>query len=189
MTSIEVVAFGTLWVGFLTLGALVLVLYRQVEKAYSTSEAGESGGLLAGVEAPDVEVAGPQGTEPLRFPEPGELALLGFVTATCEGCAELVRSFRAMDDFDGRIIGLVNGEDTGELRDAGPHVEMRWLAHPPDVIRSFGIRTVPHTYVVRGRTVLASGGAMSRRGLEQLVDNALQAEAELDGRPAAAAAS
>jgi len=119
------------------------------------------------------------------------LGLLAFLSSNCEGCNELVRALRHFEGFEGRIIGLVNGEDTDELRAAPDYVEMRGLAHPPDVIRSYGVRMVPHVYVVRGRTVLASRGTITRKALDDLIADARAEEenlreAESAARPVAA---
>lgn len=178
MTSIQTLAYITLWLVFMALAGLLLLLYRQVEKAYQESVGGEASGLLAGVHAPDIEVSWEKQDQPLQFPGDETLAVLAFVSTDCEACTKLVRALDRRLDFDGPLIGLVNGERNAQFPPKGlSRVELRWLAHPPDVIRSYGASTVPMVYVIRGRTVLASKVVATTSGVERLLDEARDYEA------------
>jgi hypothetical protein len=174
MSSVEMVVFGALWLVLAVLAALVLLLYRQVEKAYRTTTGLENVGLPPGVEAPDVEVMTKDGVMRLTFPSEPDLTMLAFLTPTCSDCLKLVDVLKENHLFPGQILGLVSGEGRGEITD-GEDGKFRalWVAHPPDVMRSYGVTTTPLVYILRGRTVLASDSVHSRAGVERLVRNAL----------------
>lgn len=175
MSPVEVVAFGTLWFAFIGVAALVLLLYRQVEHAYSSASGADIGGLPSGVDAPDIEVLREGSEAPLGFGGPGML-LLAFVSSSCESCQQLLTTLKDQAPFGGRIVGLVNGETTRELRELSGELELEWLAHPPDVMRSYGVSVVPMVYIIYGRTVLASGTVATASGVADLV---LEAEQRL----------
>lgn len=178
MTSIQTLAYITLWLVLMALAGLLLLLYRQVEKAYQESIDGEASGLLSGVRAPDIEITWDKRDQPLSFPDEQTLGLLAFVSTDCEACAKLVTAVDRRLDFDGPIIGLVNGEHNAQFPPKDlKRVELRWLAHPPDVIRSYGASSVPMVYVIRGRTVLASKVVATASGVERLIDEARGYEA------------
>jgi hypothetical protein len=183
MSGLELAAFGTLWFVLALLACLVFILYRQVEKAYGASTELQNVGLHPGVEAPDVEVITEDGTRPLRFPAPGELALLAFLTTTCEACVKLVRELQAGEPLPGPVIGLITGEDRGEFSgtDDGRFHPL-WVAHPPDIIRDYGIGTTPYVYVVRGRTVLGSRSVETLAGVRELLREANAFEATRSDR-------
>jgi hypothetical protein len=171
--GVQFTVFGALWVALAILTTLVLVLYRQVEKAYAATTAEESTGLAPGARAPDIEVLTAGGIGLLEFPSPRELGLLAFLTTTCEDCVDLVRLIKEERPFPGRVIGLVTGEDHGEItRSEDGSFEPYWVAHPADVVRSYGVSLTPLVYVVRGRTILASGVVRSRPGLLRLLREA-----------------
>jgi hypothetical protein len=157
----------------LGLAALVLLLYRQVEKAYQEGIGGQSGGLLPGVNAPDIEVTFDKRDQPLAFPAADELAILAFVSTDCDACGSLVTALDRQVDFRGTVLGLVNGEKNSRFPPKHlSRVRLLWLAHPPDVIRSYGASTVPMVYVVRGRTILASKVVATASGVERLLEEA-----------------
>jgi hypothetical protein len=174
MTSIEIVAFATLWTGFLTLAALVLLLYTQVERAYQQQPAPESGGLAPGAEAPDVEIVTRDGPRLLAFPPPEDRLLVAFISGGCDACVGLLNVLADPTLTDIPRLALVNGETTDELRRSYGEVRLEWLAHPPDVTRHFGVVSVPTIYVLSGRTVLASRVTSSRAGVQKALAEAEQ---------------
>jgi hypothetical protein len=183
MSGLELAAFGTLWLVLALLACLVFILYRLVVKAYAASTELQNVGLQPGVEAPDVEVVAQDGTRLLGFPAPGGLALLAFLTTSCEACVKLARELQSGASLPGPVIGLITGEDRGEFSasDDG-RFQPLWVAHPPDVIRDYGIGTTPYVYVVRGRTVLGSRSVETRAGLRELLQETEQFEATRSDR-------
>lgn len=180
MSSIEMVAFGILWVIALVLGGLLLLLYRQVEKAYRQDQQVQTGGLLPGVEAPALEVISDEGNVPLQLPLPGELALIVFMTTTCDACAKLLPVLADDRVTDARVIALVSGGRTSDVAmPTSPRVELLWLAHPPDATKRYGATVAPFLYVVRGRTILASKTTATREGVAELIEEALENERRL----------
>ncbi len=183
MSGLELAAFGTLWFVLALLACLVFILYRQVEKAYGASTELQNVGLHPGVEAPDVEVVTEDGTRLLRFPAPGEIALLAFLTTTCEACVKLVGELQSGEPLPGPVIGLITGEDRGEFSGADDgRFHPLWVAHPPDIIRDYGIGITPYVYVVRGRTVLGSRSVETQAGLRELLREADEFEATRSNR-------
>jgi hypothetical protein len=173
MSGIELVAFGVLWAVLVGLAALVLVLYRQVERAYAASARGAPGGLSPGTEAPGLEVL--QGTEIVEWhvPDDDRIRVLAFVTTTCEACVRLLRALTDLERREGvQPVVLVQGEAQGEMAALMRELETVWIAHPPEVVTNYGITIYPLVYVVRGRTVLASRSVASRGDLSKLVTEA-----------------
>jgi hypothetical protein len=190
MSPPEVVAISVLWIVLLGLAGLVLVLYRQLDKAYRSAEESDVAALLPGVEAPEIEILGEDGIEPLAFPAPGEIGLMAFVSTTCDACHNLLQALGRESLGVTWRMGLVNGEDTREYKRGWDGVDLEWLAHPPDVVRSYGVTQVPYVYAVKGKTILASGAAAGRGGLERLLEEARErassagADGGTNGHPA-----
>lgn len=182
MNGIETVAFGTLWAALFLLGALVFLLYRQVEKAYAVGTGLENVGLPPGVEAPEVEIVTSNGVGALELPSNGEITLVAFLTTSCESCVKLAEVLRRGEVHSGTAIGLVSGENDGTLRGGEDgRFRMLWLAHPPDIVRSYGVNLTPLVYVLRGKTILASKSVHSAAGLGKLLQEAQTNEAGLKG--------
>jgi hypothetical protein len=177
MSAVEVVAFATLWIGFIGLAALVLVLYRQVEKAYAGAEAAGDTGLVPGSEIPEIEVLADVGEALLPLPDGDDPWLIAFVTTSCSACSTLLEELPRAE-VAGPKIALVSGEDTPHFGTV-PGIRYEWLAHPPDVVQSFGVVNVPMVYVVRGTTVLASGVASTTAAVDELLRQGLVNEESL----------
>lgn len=179
------VAFGMLWLLALLLGGLLLVLYRQVDKAYGQRDASHAGGLLPGVDAPGLEVLTANGSEPLQLPETDERVILAFMTTTCPACSTLT-PILADDSFtDIPVIALMSGEENkGAVIPDSSRFQTLWLAHPPDAAHRYGATVAPFVYVLRGRTVLASKAASSKGAIAQLLEEASQNEQRLSTQPA-----
>ena len=130
-----------------------------------------------------MEVVAQDGTRLLRFPAPGGLAFLAFLTTSCEACVKLVRELQSGAPLPGPVIGLITGEDRGEFSGADRgRFHPLWVAHPPDIIRDYGIGTTPYVYVIRGRTVLGSKSVETQAGLRELLREADQFEATRSNR-------
>lgn len=183
MTSIELVGFSALWLVAVSLIALLVLLYRQVERGYRRSAAMQALGIPIGNNLPGLEVISGEGTEILDFgPSADALTVLAFVTSTCSSCRRLVGDLQDGIDRDVRAVVAVNGETTDELRQAAETVEVRWMANPGDAIRDFGVMLVPLVYVAHHGIVLASGPVASGGEVTSLIDRA-RAEMAHDGSP------
>src|SRR5205807_841192 len=89
MNTTEMAVFVGLWLVLFSLALLVLLMYRQVEKAYSAGSFGRSAGLLPGVEFPGIEVIVAEGMTTLSFPTEGRI-VVAFLSTTCDACRKLV---------------------------------------------------------------------------------------------------
>jgi hypothetical protein len=169
VSGLEISIFTALWVVLLALAALVLILYRQMERAYRRAAAADAS-LPPGSEAPEIQVLRPDGSiEDLDLSDHHERIVLAFVRAGCEPCSRLLREL-AHDGLPERTIALVNGEGFNEYAHAqNDTFEARWLAHPPDVVRAYGVTVAPLVYVVRRGVVLSAKSTSSRQGVEELL--------------------
>jgi hypothetical protein len=176
MSPIETVAFGTLWVVLLALGALVLVLYRQLDKAYRESTGAATNALERGTQAPPIAVLGESEIEDLALPA-DDLAVLAFVTTSCTACDDLVKRLTSGDDApSARTVVLVTGEGYREYVGVGaPRVTMHWIVSPADVKADWRVSLVPMLYAVRDGVVLAASIDGSPDGVRALLDDAAAA--------------
>lgn len=173
MSPLETLAFGALWLALLLLAGLLFIVYRQIEKAYNAANSPAAGGLPAGVLAPDVEVLDDSDSErPLVFADEDSRSLLAFVTPDCAACKSVLEMLQDTPPFEGPMVALVNGERGKDFPGSRGSLQVLALAHPPDVVRSYGVSSVPLVYALRGRTILASKVLASRSGLEQLLAEA-----------------
>lgn len=183
MSTGQTVVAATLWVVVLALLALVLLLYRHVDRAYSgKSEFGRTLGLMPGVEVPPIEIVGEAGISVLRLPgEDEERYLLAFVSAECAGCVALLETLGKEQVFNGVAIAiLVQPVPIGHpVPEAPPNVQMHGAASPADIRRHFGITLVPLVYVMRGAKVLAAGGGATEAEVKELLATANKNEAEM----------
>jgi thiol-disulfide isomerase/thioredoxin len=186
MTPLEVVAFAALWLIACVLGGLVLLLYRQIERAYQL-QAGQAGGLLPGVEAPGLEIIGTEGTEPLLIPvDDSRMTVLAFMSTVCEACEKLMPALENDALVNASVIALMSGETTKwTVPSENPRVQMHWLAHPPDAVKRYGASVTPFLYVLRGRVILASKAVSTRAALKRLLDEANANEEQLRETPTA----
>ncbi len=193
MSTPETIISVTLWVVAVTVLLLLLLLYRQVDRAYGSNEAGQSTALLPGVELPPVEVMTPSGPGFLELPAGPEPSILAFIGTGCDRCARLVETLKSESAF----YGLANclfvdatpaGEAVGEVPDNSENVKFYSAAYAPDIPRAFGVNSVPLVYVLDGRTVLAARPAADDRELTELLATARRQRDELlaEAREAAA---
>jgi len=182
MSTAQTIVAAALWVVVLGLLALVLLLYRHVDRAYSSSGFGKSMGLMPGVEVPPLEIMTNSGPSVLRLPgeEEGRY-ILSFVNAECAGCVALLETLGRERAFKGTAIAiLVQPVPVGHgTPEAPPNVQMHGSASPVDVRRHFGITFVPLVYVMRGTKVLAAGGGATEAEVKELLVTAKQNEAEV----------
>lgn len=183
MSTGQTVVAATLWVVVMALLALVLLLYRHVDRAYSgRSGFGRTAGLMPGVEVPPIEIVGEAGISVLRLPEESEERyLLAFVSAECAGCVSLLETLGKEQAFDGTAVAiLIQPVPIGHpVPEAPPNVQMHGAASPADIRRHFGITFVPLVYVMRGLKVLAAGGGATEAELKELLVTASENEAEV----------
>jgi hypothetical protein len=173
VSPIETVAFAVLWVVLLSLAALVLLLYRQVEKAYQQSTAVASNPLPPGTTAPDIDVVYEGQIRPLDFPADGD-ALLVFVTSTCDACRSLLRWLASSGDAPPvETIVLITGEGFREFLDrTSHHLTLRWIASPADINQQYRVNLVPMLYLVRDRTILGASNDSSPAAVRALLAEA-----------------
>lgn len=172
MSGLEEVTFAALWTVFAILTLLLLMLYRQVDRAYRETGSTQSAPLLAGQEAPAVEVLDGERFVNVNF-DTGRMTLLVFVSAQCEACAERMKDILSPHTFDRKTVVLVSGEGFSEyVRQVNDDFRIYWLAHPPDAMRSYGINRVPVAYMLDGRTIVASRVLASDRDLPMLEEEA-----------------
>lgn len=181
MTGGQTIVAVTLWVVVLTLLALVLLLYRHVERAFSGTGFGKSAGLMPGVEVPPIEIMTETGPSVLSLPEEeDDPYLLSFVSADCAGCVSLLDTLSEKRVFSGVAIAILiepvpMGRPAPEAR---PNVRIHGAASPADVRRHFGITLVPLVYVMQGTKVLAAGGGATEAEVKQLLVTARENQAE-----------
>lgn len=172
MTPIETIAFATLWLVLLCLAGLVLILYRQVEKAYQRSAA-VANPLPPGTQAPPIDVLADGGGRELELPADG-LTLLVFVTTTCPACEDLLHRLTLVrESLPGRTVVLVTGEGFEEFfARSTSELSVLGVAHPADVSDGYRVSMVPMLYLLDGRTVLGASTDGSTEGLESLLATA-----------------
>jgi hypothetical protein len=188
MSGLEVAVFTALWVVLLALGTLVLVLYRLVDRAYRLGATADAA-LAPGSQAPEIEVLSADGSVMVIDPteEPGRLTL-AFVRSGCEACTELMDEL-APDGLGPNTIALVNGEGFNEYANGSRGLKTLWLAHPPNVIRDYGVTVAPLVFVLKDGVVLAAKSISTRPEFERLVEAADGMEQELAGGLTAAGGS
>jgi hypothetical protein len=155
MSPTETAIIIALWIVLAALALLVLVLYRQLEKAYLRQQRPVDAGLAAGTEAPEIAVVSGRSAGPLELPADGSMSLLVFVTTACPACAKLMPLLT-----DGAIgvpaIVLISGEGFHEYADLEtPTFRAHWLVNLADADHLYGVSVVPTIYVLRGQTILA----------------------------------
>lgn len=171
MSSIQLLTLGGLWTVLLILGVLVFVLYRQVDKAYSSETTMHTEPLPPGARAPELEIVGTDGQlHVLSTPSPGSVYVLLFLMPSCSSCIQLVKSIKADADTAAITIGLVSGETTGQFAiDRLAPFRIFSLAHPPDALGPYKVSRTPMAYVLLDGTILAGGYVGSLEQLKTLV--------------------
>lgn len=198
MSAAASAAFGVLWFGFMVLGGLVLLLYRQVDRAYSNEAGTEAPQLAPGAQAPDFKVIDQAGEVPFAFRTDDSLWLLLFGTTDCSLCRALLHDLGTAGTVGApagtvcEVVGALAGEATPEylalLDMQSPAFRIIWLSHPSSVGELFGIRSVPSAYILQGRTIVAGGVVSDMADVVALIARAILAPSESDRRPSPATA-
>jgi hypothetical protein len=175
MSTGQGLVVGVLWVMALGLLGLVLLLYRQVDRAYSGAGRAGGGGLKPGVEIQPIEILTESGdVDVLELPTQEDRYLLAFVSLDCAGCRMLVRTLADRRAFDGPALavivdGVPKGKPVSDLPDGIP----TYAAFGGSQLkRGFGVTVVPLLYVMRDRIVLASGTVTNEQELSRLLAEA-----------------
>ncbi len=172
MTPQQTIAISVIWIAVFVLATLVLLLYRQVDRAYRGDSGGRASLLIAGSLAPEIEVLDSGEIRSFDFSANGERHLAAFVKSGCGRCEELL----------GALIGptrpplpttffLIDGAALPR-QDLPVDSRVFALAHPADVIASYGLAVVPAVYVLKGRSVLAAKSVWSSEDIAGLLDTA-----------------
>jgi hypothetical protein len=107
------------WALLFGLGALLLVLYRQLGRLLSTGGGPESPGPAVGIKAAPIRYAGVPSGSPEQFtPGNGQPALLAFVDPTCPACEQLVANLGQLEagsELDGVRVLLLMSDPPGYL--------------------------------------------------------------------------
>lgn len=180
MSSAQALVFGILWVAVVLLGVLVLLLYREVERAYSVSPARQSAGLLPGVTLPDLEVV--ENAQVILLPglrSDGRF-LLVFVKQSCDRCEPLLKTLESGKMEIRSAVIVLEGRTPKIRRALPPPIEVYEPAYPNDVARDFGVTLVPLAYVASGGRVVATGSPTSSAELAALLERPDPTESELD---------
>ncbi len=186
MSPAQVLVFGILWVSVVLLGGLVLLLYRQVERAYSMNPARQSGGLLRGVSLPDLEVVHEASVTLLPELRSNSRSLLLFVKQSCDRCGVALKLLESAQGEIQPIVIVLEGRTT-ELRSTlPPWFGVYEAAYPNEAARDFGVTSVPLAYITNRGRVMATGSPGNREELSSLIERADAAETAPDsaGPPA-----
>jgi hypothetical protein len=175
VTSGQELVFAVLWLCVLFLIGLVLVLYREVDRAYSAESSVKSAGLLSGTPLPDLEIV--DGTQvtllpKLRSDDPVEIV---FIKRSCVRCETLVGEFSPSSADPGvrTVIVVLEGETPKVRASLSPAVEVYEPAFPIETARDFGVSMVPLAYFAKGGRVIATGSPSSRAELTSLLPSDL----------------
>lgn len=165
MSSLESVVFGAMWVTVLVMGGLLLLLYRQVDRAYrSISRSMEM--LPRGSKVPAIEIINGTEFEPLELSEPNVILL--FLDTGCPSCRILLPK---VSNYEGiRVVALMSGD--GRSQDFRAECEVYWLSHPPDVVQQFGISSFPLAYSVRDAEVALASPVATIKDFESFLAKA-----------------
>jgi hypothetical protein len=175
------IAFLVLWLVLGALATLVLLLFRQVDRAYKQNGRMAGVQLKAGVGAPAVEVMRGDGVELLSL-DMDDRHLLVFVNSTCDSCKQLIGDLLHRGPRVPSTAILIEGTGFQELIEAQvrhPEMRVEALADMGDAQRLWGVTRVPFVYVLRGRTILAGGVASSTADITTLLEDASREEARL----------
>lgn len=168
MNAGETTAVLFLWTALGITGALVLVAYRILDRAYRSVPDGRSAALPPGTEAPDIEWVAPNGVERYVFPAV-RLSLLAFVADSCPKCQRLIDALRA-EVPESIPVAVFHSASTEPLDlDTNDRVAHFGLNHPADVVRDFGVSTVPFLFALDGRRILVGRAVSSASSLRALL--------------------
>lgn len=165
MSPVQTILFTALWLVLLALAGLLLLLYRQVARAYSDGLATRA--LIAeGSEAPTIEVVRGSGFGPLEF-SPSCPTVLTFMEIGCSSCNQLLPRMKRRAGM--KVVALFGnaGERPGDLPD---DCEALWLAHPHDVLTAYEVSAYPTVVVVRDAKIDSTRALTSVDDFDAVLD-------------------
>lgn len=172
MTSVEVVSFAALWAALIALAALVVLLYRELDRAYARPEAGEMArGLPPDSPIPPLLVVKPDGSEELRLGERKALALLAILSTECEACE---RTMTVLQEWAATmpVWALIAGTGGKFQSIETPGLELYSVHNPADVAHKFLVNLVPTVFLVHGGKVRGHTGDGSSEGIKRIFEHA-----------------
>lgn len=152
MSTAATVGFVTLWLFLLGLAALVVVAFRQIERAQQ-SVVPSATALPVGADVPEIRVVTQRGIEPV--PHGDDPYILAFVSTECGACDTVLRHW-----FDNgspvRTVVVVTSPGRSEYTDREPpeNVALWGIANPGDARLSFNVNVVPTIYAIAGGKVV-----------------------------------
>jgi hypothetical protein len=178
MSTLQTTVYFALWITLVSLGGLVVILYRQVDKAYLRSGAVATA-LPVGATAPELPVISEAGMQPLPFFAESQLGALAFLTTTCSGCHDTAKLLASGVLGDVPVAAVYSGEGSADfLEDQTDRFRKYWLTSDGDATERYNVSVVPTVYMLRGRTIVAASSDGSREGLEKLLHAASEGSEE-----------
>lgn len=166
MSTTTIVAFSALWFVLIVLALLVLLLYRQVERAYLRGNQGAQ--LAVGSRMPPIEVAMKTGVSRYDYPQDPVTTYAVVATTKCEDCISVLESLPGLVPKE-RMTLFTAGEWNPRFRSAATGYAVHALGHPPDAERALGISGYPTIIAIRDGRVVASTGDHSHSRLAAFV--------------------
>jgi len=173
MSPIERTVFVVLWLAVLLLAALLVMIYRQVDRAYRRSALDRMRGLPAGTPVPTVEVLADGQQTALRLDPDEAVQALVFVSTDCKVCSTLRADLNRVWPLEDRLTVLVTGEFHKPEEAEWPG-RVLWVTHSFDVAREFGVVVVPFAYAIASGAIVASRAIGGSSELRALFDEAHQ---------------
>lgn len=173
MTNVQLAVYLILWTGVAVLGTFVVLMYRELDRAYGRTQGPvQGGGLAEGAAVPPILVVGPGGTDELAIAEkPGPL-LLAVVTTDCPACEQTMELLHSGANHDVPVLALVGGSGTKYSNLATDRLELHWLHNPADAGAKLLVTVVPTLYMLMDGLVVASTADGSSDGIRALVATA-----------------
>lgn len=186
MTELQAAVVSVLWLVGLVIMGLLLLVYRQLDRAYGAPSVSPGVLLPVGAVAPAVEVIdehGKDGLGWLEYRQPTEWSVLIFVDPECQACLRLLEVIHENKfDVDRFLVVASAGEIPKELVPSERNVQWYGMTHPGNVRRDFGVHATPVVYVLKGATVLAARSVSTKAALEELLTLAAANERLLAAR-------
>lgn len=171
MSTATTVGFAVLWIVTATLLLLVLILYRQVEKAYRFANEDAGASLAPGSSFPTIEVLHEGLEKRLDINQEGEV-VAAFVSTSCPACAHLLNDL-IRKPVNAPVRVFVHGAGYEEYRDrSNGQISMHWLAHPPDAAQDVGISVYPQVFVVIDGLVTSSKSVNNSLAITRMLQEA-----------------
>lgn len=172
MSGIAAVAFGLLWSGVVVLAVFVLLMYRELDRAYGRVQSRVGGGgLQAGAPMPSVLTLGPGGSRELDLnAERSGLCIVAFISTKCAACEETMALLRNRVAGDVPAVALIIGTGSKFGDYGNDKLALHWLQNPADAPERFRVTVVPTLYMLQDGVVLGSTADGSEGGVRGLLD-------------------